>query len=126
LLRCKYYHLEDRKAPIRDFAANHAAITKCTKELQDLYIKRKHIELHQRLPDVRHMMSDEDQALVRALKYERKTIVDKMGKLTKKIDTYLSKPNGVQLRPKWENELEYAQLKLLELDRKIDGINGLA
>ena len=37
-----------------------------------------------------------------------------------------SKANGAQLRPKWENELEYAKLKLLELDRKIDGINGLA
>jgi hypothetical protein len=126
MLRCKYYHLEDRKAPQKEFAQNHAAITQCTRELQDLYIKRKHIEIHGSMPDPMKLISDEEQNLIRSLKYDRKRIVDKCGKLNRKIDTYLSTAKGAELRPKWENELEECQLQLLEIDQKIDAINGLA
>lgn len=124
-IRVRYYTLEDQKAPRIEFQKNHAAITELTKKLQELYISRRHIEIHGKAPEKRAIMTEEENNALRRLKYDRKCLVDKRGKLIKKANNYLAQSNGPANLPRWENEIDEVELKIYELDQEIDKINGV-
>lgn len=124
-LRMRYYTLEDQKAHISAFQKNHAEITEQTKRLQSLYIQRRHIEIHGKAPEQRAIMTEEENNALRRLKYDRKCLVDKLGKLKRKASNYLSQANGPANLPRWENEIDESELKIYELDQEINKINGV-
>jgi hypothetical protein len=124
-VRVKYYTLEDQNAPRIEFQKNHAAITELTKKLQELYIRRRHIEIHGKAPEKRAIITEEENNALRRLKYDRKCLVDKLGKLKRKANNYLAQSNGPANLPRWENEIDEVELKIYELDQEIDKINGV-
>ena len=83
-LRMRYYELEDKKAPRIEFQRNHAAITEQSKKLQELYIRRRHIEIHGKAPEKRSILTEDENNALRRLKYDRDRLIDKSGKLKKK------------------------------------------
>ena len=120
-----YYHeLEAKKASPREFEANYKKIESYTKDLQDLYQKKQHVEQHGSLPEAPKEESAETIENVFQLKEKRRSLNNIKSKLNNKLKLIAKYPIGSPARQEMLQKHAIIEAEQGYITKKIKQLNG--
>jgi len=112
-----YYHeLEANQAPLDAFRQNYDAVEAYTRQLQELFLKKRHLEQYGRLPDERPSGDHPD---LPRFKHERTRLHDKKYRLKKNLELTGKYPPGSAKHQDFLYQLDQVETELQVLHRKI-------
>lgn len=119
-----YHALESQKAPIKQFEANYNKIESYTKDLQDLYLKKQHVEQHGSLPEAKQVETAETIQNVFQLKEKRRSLNNIKSKLNNKLKLVARYPIGSPTRQEMLQKYTVIEAEQEYITRKIKQLNG--